>query len=320
LEKLFPADGSTPGLRPRFVPIKVRQGEEANCLNLNRVLAPRLLGISPSAMSERRAFLPKAGVNVWDLLAAPLPDGSIPGLAGDLNTAMWGIRKRVGPDRGESLLYADERGRPFRVKLVGALPVRVSVLQGNVIMPDWAFTQLFPSEGGHRMFLADACGGAEDRWRRDLSAAFERDGLDVTPCADRLREFSGVETTYLAMFLVLGGLGLALGTVGIGVVLAWNVAERRVELAILRAVGYREGMIRRLVLGEHLALLAAGLTCGTISAWVAAWPNWHAAQMGTPWRQALGMLLAMAVVGVFSTLAAVRVSLRADPIRSLRNE
>ena len=48
-----------------------------------------------------------------------------------------------------------------------------------------------------------------------------------------------------SIFQLLGGLGLLLGSVGLGVVVLRNVLERRGELAILRAVGFRRRSLRR---------------------------------------------------------------------------
>jgi putative ABC transport system permease protein len=39
-----------------FVPFRVRDGDDASCLNLNRAQQPRLLGVSPGLMGERKAF------------------------------------------------------------------------------------------------------------------------------------------------------------------------------------------------------------------------------------------------------------------------
>ena len=44
------------------------------------------------------------------------------------------------------------------------------------------------------------------------SRRYERAGLDVVPSVERLQEFYAEETTYLSMFLVLGALGLAVGS------------------------------------------------------------------------------------------------------------
>ena len=64
-------------------------------------------------------------------------------------------------------------------------------------------------------------------------------GGDATSTAERLARFHRVENTYLSTFQTLGGLGLLLGTVGLATVLLRNVLERRRELALLAAVGYR---------------------------------------------------------------------------------
>ena len=69
-------------------------------------------------------------------------------------------------------------------------------------------------------------------------------GADATGTAERLAEFHRVENTYLSTFQTLGGLGLLLGTVGLATVLLRNVLERRRELALLGAVGYRRGHFR----------------------------------------------------------------------------
>ena len=71
-----------------------------------------------------------------------------------------------------------------------------------------------------------------------------------------------MENTYLATFQALGALGLLLGTVGLGAVLARNVLERRREIGLLRAVGYSPADIRGMVLSEGLALVTGGLVAG----------------------------------------------------------
>ena len=72
--------------------------------------------------------------------------------------------------------------------------------------------------------------------------------------ADNLAAFHRVENTYLSTFQALGGLGLLLGTLGLGAVLLRNVMERRKELALLRAVGYRPEHLRTMVIAENAFL------------------------------------------------------------------
>ena len=81
-----------------------------------------------------------------------------------------------------------------------------------------------------------------------------------------------VQNTYLSIFQVLGGLGLILGSAGLGVVLLRNVLERRGELACLQAVGFGRPALVRLVLWEHWVLLGMGLAGGVAAAIVAVLP------------------------------------------------
>jgi hypothetical protein len=51
-----------------------------------------------------------------------------------------------------------------------------------------------------------------------LSRALQDAGLELTPASQRLNEYNAVQNTYLATFQILGGLGLLLGSAGLGVV------------------------------------------------------------------------------------------------------
>jgi ABC-type antimicrobial peptide transport system permease subunit len=80
-----------------------------------------------------------------------------------------------------------------------------------------------------------------------------------------------------------------------------NALERRSELAVLAALGYRAGQVRRLLWHEHGGLLALGLLVGIISATVATLPGIGrgALQMGL-------LVLALAMSGaIWVELAAV---------------
>src|SRR5437762_10609411 len=133
----------------------------------------------------------------------------------------------------------------------------------------------FPAEAGHRIFLIDApsnTGAAAEKVSAELTRALQDVGLELTPATRRLAAFNAVQNTYLNTFQVLGGLGLLLGSAGLGVVVLRNVLERRGELGLLIAVGFRRARVQRLVLAEHAALLCLGLVIGIVSALVAVLP------------------------------------------------
>ena len=294
-----------------LLPIKVRDGDDASCLNLNRAQLPRLLGVDPAALESRGAFSAK-----WSLLQEPLADGCVPGLAGDLNTAQWGLQKKVG----DILLFKDERGAVFKVKLVGALPMRVSVFQGSILISVTAFSERYPSESGARMVLADVPKGKGLGAREGLEHRLGKFGLNVIPSVDRLKEFHAVESTYMAMFLVLGGMGLLLGSAGMAIVVLRAIRERRAEFALLKAVGYSERQVRRMIAGEHRLMLGLGLATGVVSSLAALWPNLHEPGVALPVTAMLAFLAGIILFHLVWIELAIHWACRASLMNSLRNQ
>jgi len=302
-----------------FVPIRVRDGDDASCLNLNRPQRPRLLGAPTGPLRARGAFTfaktlaGAAGDDPWSLLDADDPGGAIPAVA-DEATITWSLGKRLG----DTLEYTDEHGRPFRVRLVGA--IAQSILQGSVLISEKQFLRRFPSAGGHRMFLIDAPPERTRQVAETLTRAMQDVGADLTPTGRRLAEFGQVQNTYLSIFAVLGGLGLLLGSAGVGIVLMRNVLERRGELALLRAVGLPRGALRRLVLVEHLALTLLGVGVGVVAGLVAVVPALRSPGAEVPYGLLAATLGAVALAGYVWTGLAAGVALRAPLLPALRSE
>ena len=92
------------------------------------------------------------------------------------------------------------------------------------------------------------------------------------------------------------------------------------ELALLQAVGLSKSLNARLVLGENLALLAAGLFCGVGAASIAVLPHAFAGGAGVPWLWLAGTLGAVLVAGLISAALAVRAVMRMPLLASLRGE
>jgi ABC-type antimicrobial peptide transport system permease subunit len=299
--------------------MRLREGDDASCLNLNRAQTPRLLGINPDLLGQRGAFS-FAGVaagypreNGWHLLNRDEPGAVVPAI-GDDNSIKWALNKKLG----DTLDYVDERGRPFKIKLVAS--VANSILQGNFLISDKHFLERFPSAGGYRMFLIDAPSNTVAQTAAALTHGLQDAGLELTPAAQRLDAFNAVQNTYLNTFQVLGGLGLLIGSAGLGVVVLRNVLERRGELALLQAVGFRRRSLRWLVLSEHAGLLFMGLAIGLISALVAVVPSFANRASHAPLASLAFTIGAVLLTGLLWTWLAVTTALRGDLLNALRNE
>ena len=129
-----------------------------------------------------------------------------------------------------------------------------------------------------------------------------------------------MQNTYLGTFQVLGGLGMLLGSVGLGIVVLRNVLERRGELALLVAVGFLRQQVQRLLLLENGGLLAAGLGVGVIAAAVAVLPAVLSPASQLPVSSLATTLGAILLNGLLWTWLATRFAVRGDLLRALRNE
>ena len=155
---------------------------------------------------------------------------------------------------------------------------------------------------------------------RYLSERLETAGFDPVPSVDRLKEFYVVESSYLRMFLVLGGLGLLLGSAGMAILVLRHVMERRNELALLRAVGYSSADAAGVVMAEHRYVLLAGLAAGTVASALAIGPSALQPQNHLPFGLLAGFLIGTAALSLGWIWIAARLALRAPLLQALRHE
>jgi ABC-type antimicrobial peptide transport system permease subunit len=156
--------------------------------------------------------------------------------------------------------------------------------------------------------------------KASLEASLAEQGFEATTTASRLASYLAVENTYLSTFQALGGFGLLLGALGMAVVLLRGVWERRGELALLRALGFRHRALAWLVLSENGFLLMLGVGAGTLAAILAVAPHWLAGAGEIPWLRVLTLVILVLATGLAAATAAVASSLRASLIPALRRE
>lgn len=251
-------------------PFRMGIGDDASCFNLNTAARPRLIATDTGALAARGAFTIKTvaeGVDQedgWNLLGQQSEPRILPAFV-DETTMMWVLKKKVG----DRITYQDERGKDFEVQIVGSLAD--SVFQGNMIVDEAAFLRFFPSQEGYRLFLADASGDPVQAREALQKATADRGGA-VTLTQERLEAFNSVQNTYISIFHVLGGLGLILGSAGLGIVTARNLAERHNEFAVLNIIGVAHRVIRRIIFKEVRSFIGWALAVGLAASCIAILP------------------------------------------------
>jgi ABC-type lipoprotein release transport system permease subunit len=311
-----------------FVSFRLRPGDDASCLNLYQPKNPRILG-APLKFIQAGRFSFQTVLDLrsdqpgtpWELLDTRFPDGAVPAIA-DANSMTYVLHRSVGEDFVLEHVRDPQTGQPLRLRMVAALAD--SMFQSELIISEEQFLRLFarePAAGGYRVFLIGAAQAQPQPAGETVGAledALSVYGFDVVSTAERLASFHRVENTYLSTFQALGGLGLLLGTFGLAAVLLRNVLERRRELALLRAVGFRQRDLVVMIAAENLLLLVLGLVAGTLTALLAIAPA--LAERGTLPALSFVLLAGVLLAGLLASVLAVAAAVRAPLLEVLRSE
>jgi putative ABC transport system permease protein len=300
--------------------LRLRDGEDASCLNLNIATRPAILGVDTGDFIDRDSFtvtsvLP-GNEATWALLDQVPGDGIIPAFA-DMSVITWGLGMKLG----DIIEYRGSDGSTIKCRLVGGLAN--SIFQGKIILSEQNFVSAFPESGGYRVYLVDTGDGGNDAATR-ISSLFRRvlgrRGPIIEDTGTMLNRFARVENTYLAIFMVLGGLGLILGTLGLAVFITTDVHNDRRRLAMLLALGISKNKILNMLASHYLILAVGGITCGTTGSLLALVPGFLSGQGSIDLVTPSILLTAIVVNAIAWIMAAIARNTMILPAGELRDE
>ena len=123
------------------------------------------------------------------------------------------------------------------------------------------------------------------------------------------------------------GLGLLVGVAALGVISARAVVERRQQIGVMRAIGFRRQMVQAAFLLESSFVALTAIVVGTILGLILAWniiddqrqqPSWENLTLYVPWLNLFVIFLVVYAVAILATvLPAIRAS-RIRPAEALR--
>jgi putative ABC transport system permease protein len=243
--------------------------------------------------------------------------------------------RRNGLPPGASLPLETSQGRrPFRIRgLVGDAGFARAFGGNLAVMDVYAAQQVFGKIGVFdRIDIAARPGVSVDECRRALVASLGP-SIRVESPSDRRRYFDQVLGNYRTAAALASFFALIVGLFLIQNTFAVAVAQRRVEIGILRALGATRGQIRSLFLSEaaclglagSLAGAMAGVAIGDVAARYVArsLEGLYGVPSGPPhaahdWRILLAAVAAGVVCGLIGALAPAAAAARVDPVRALQ--
>jgi putative ABC transport system permease protein len=300
-----------------IVSFQVKKGDDASCLNLNRILQPEIIACNPAEFDRRSSFTFVSSsselnaLHPWLSLEQTLEGGLLPAIA-DQGVIQWGMGKSVG----DTLFYKDEEGRELRLKLIGGLAG--SVLQGKVIISAENFSRAFPSVSGSSLFLLDLPGQEKDM--KELKSSWHSYGPEVVTTKERLITFYSVESTYLHIFLLLGAIALLIGTLGLGILLYRITVEQLPEYALLSSLGFQKSQLFRLLMVERLFLILVAVLVGIIPALLSSLPSLTSPLYASLWVWPPVILILVILSGLAGSFVAIKLAFRQRLAVALRSE
>ena len=300
-----------------LVQFQSQPGDDASCLNLNKISRPRLIAFNAAAFDQRGAFTFATRTDdldsqhPWLTLNKTFADDVIPAIA-DQTVIQWGLMKSVG----DTLMYKTEDGKDLKLKLVGGLAN--SVFQGNVIIAEDHFNRAFPSVSGSNVFLIDV--PDTTAVVGDLQTGMRNYGPEISRVTDRLLSFYTIENTYLNIFLMLGALGLLIGTLGLGILIFRITFEQIPEYALLLSLGFAKPIIQRMVMREKLFLMIVSVLIGLIPAVLSGLPTLISSLYASLWIWLPAISVLVILSGAVFSFVAIRLAFKQNLVQTLRNE
>ena len=167
------------------------------------------------------------------------------------------------------------------------------------------------------------------RAAKNLEAAFRDHGMETEVLAQVVEEQNSANRAFNYLFTGYMGMGLLVGIAALGVVSLRAVVERRQQIGVQRAIGYRRGMVQLSFLLESsfVALLgiAIGLGLGTVLSYNIVKDLREQLEIETlrfslPWLQITIIVVLAYLFSLVTTWLPARQASRIHPAEALRYE
>jgi putative ABC transport system permease protein len=162
---------------------------------------------------------------------------------------------------------------------------------------------------------------------RHLEAAYLRNGMQADAFSKLLHDAVSASLTFDRLIEAFMALGLLVGVTALGVISARAVVERRQQIGVLRAIGFRRRMVQLAFLLEAsfiaLTAIAVGTGLGLAVAFnvvsdYARQPSLENLSLDVPWPTLAAVFLVVYAVAMATTFAPARRASRVFPAQALR--
>ena len=161
----------------------------------------------------------------------------------------------------------------------------------------------------------------------ELETAFLASGLEAESIQQVVDDAVAASLTFNRLIQGFMGLGLLVGVAALGVISARAVVERRQQIGVMRAIGFRTRMVQAAFLLESSFIALTSILVGTVLGLLLAWniirdtrsqPSWENLELVVPWLNLGVIFLVVYAVALVATLAPAMRAARIRPAEALR--
>jgi putative ABC transport system permease protein len=162
---------------------------------------------------------------------------------------------------GATLNMTTADGILVEKKIVGIL--ETSIFAG-IFMYNTTIEQQFGVSDPNFFLFAIKDDENTEEMAKNLEKTFLRHGMQTTAVKTLVEEIIQTMNQFFGLFEAFMGLGLVIGIAGLGIITIRSVHERRQEIGMMRAIGFKRTMVLKSFLIETSFVAIIGIFIGTV--------------------------------------------------------
>jgi putative ABC transport system permease protein len=160
-------------------------------------------------------------------------------------------------------------GRNQKVRVIGVIDFGASATFLGVYVPDEMFGKLFGEADVSRHYVGLQDPGDSKAVAQDIEAALLTTGVQAESLKQRIDDDQALGRNFFRLMQGFMGLGLFVGIAAVGVIAFRTVVERRQQIGMLRAIGYKRSTVTlSFMLESSFITLLAVLSGVALALWL----------------------------------------------------
>jgi putative ABC transport system permease protein len=219
-------------------------------------------------------------------------------------------------------------GTRLRLSVIGVLSDAAPIEMLGLSTSQRTLAGAFPGRARPTIHYVGVAPGVDpDDAAARLESAFLARGMEAESMRAIVEEATAESLTFNRLIQGFMGLGLVVGVAALGVISARAAVERRQQIGVLRAIGFRRRMVQATLLLESSFVALTAIVVGTALGLLLArniisdsrrQPSWDNLTMVVPWTNLAVIFLVVLAVALGATLAPALRASRTAPAEALR--